>query len=121
MELKLWVILSELFLSRAQRTHCPKTILYVGNQTSQLHTAKCQCILCGRLSRLSLSIINLASLRAMANDPELNIGNNIGMRETQFFHMFLQKKHCEITLNVFSCVFVWKIKQDHAKCLSDKY
>ena len=30
-------------------------------------------------------------LRAMANDPELNIGNNIGMRETQFFHMFLQK------------------------------
>jgi hypothetical protein len=27
----------------------------------------------------------------MANDPELNIGNNIGMRETQFFHMFLQK------------------------------
>ena len=31
------------------------------------------------------------TLQAMANDPELNIRNNIGMRETQFFHMFLQK------------------------------
>ena len=60
------------------------------------------------------------TLQAMANDPKLNIRNNIGMRETQFFNMFLQK-HCEITLNVFSCVFAWKIERDHAKCLSDKH
>ena len=32
-----------------------------------------------------------STLWAMANDPKLNIGNNIGMRETQFFHMFVQK------------------------------
>src|ERR1700685_1884179 len=49
------------------------------------------------------------TLQAMANDPEFNIRNNIGLRETVFPHVFA-KKHCEITLNVFSCVFAWKIK-----------
>jgi hypothetical protein len=31
------------------------------------------------------------SLRAMADDSDLNIGNNIEMRETQFSSMFCQK------------------------------
>ena len=35
--------------------------------------------------------VQTLSLWAMANDPELNIRNNIRMRETQFVHMFLRK------------------------------
>ena len=37
----------------------------------------------GRVEALGIN-----ALWAMANDPELNIGNNIGMRETVFPHVF---------------------------------
>ena len=36
----------------------------------------------------NLDVTLTLALRTMANDPELNIGNNIGMRETVFPHVF---------------------------------
>ena len=48
------------------------------------------------------------SLQAMSNDFNLNMGNNIEMRDTQFFSMFwlkILKNQMKCQSNVFSAVF----------------